>query len=396
MDVLVTKTFIDKVQEIKEMDEEEKELKIKEWLERETVICRRCGNRRFEMNKMDSECEECIQEMQKDEQDELAELKDELEKLGYEVDVSEIRRIKGFGVNNRIMITKEFIKEYMKIIDLEDKEVRKEIHKWLNENTTWCEGCEIRWMNNMFRLGETICEDCKEKDIDEMDDRVRRLKKIFEDMGIIMIEGELLRLISMGYTDGEILDKEFIEIFRENKNESEKELKKKLDKLLKEQAGISAISNALRKELNIPIIKKSNVVLTIADGKNIASLGIAEIEIEIQEDLGITLEVEVIDSKQKELILRTNLLKYGILDMREGMLTIELNNEIYEKPIDYNGRKDVSFEESESETESDTEEKDNEINDSSEESGDEYEEIEQEELFSFVKNNGMKKKNKVK
>ena len=55
---------------------------------------------------------------------------------------------------------------------------------------------------------------------------------------IIMIEGELLRLISMGYTDGEILDKEFIEIFQENKNKSEKELKKKLDKLLKEQTGI--------------------------------------------------------------------------------------------------------------------------------------------------------------
>ncbi|CAB4418800.1 unnamed protein product [Rhizophagus irregularis] len=57
-------------------------------------------------------------------------------------------------------------------------------------------------------------------------------------MRVIMIEGELLRLISMGYTDGEILDKEFIEIFQENKNKSEKELKKKLDKLLKEQAGI--------------------------------------------------------------------------------------------------------------------------------------------------------------
>ncbi|PKC53192.1 hypothetical protein RhiirA1_479806 [Rhizophagus irregularis] len=115
MDVLVTKTFIDKVQEIKEMDEEEKELKIKEWLERETVICRRCSNRRFKMNKMDSECEECIQEMQKDEQDELAELKDELEKLGYEVDVSEIRGIKGFGVNNRIMITKDRV--YKKIYE---------------------------------------------------------------------------------------------------------------------------------------------------------------------------------------------------------------------------------------------------------------------------------------
>ncbi|CAB4418772.1 unnamed protein product [Rhizophagus irregularis] len=123
-------------------------------------------------------------------------------------------------------------------------------------------------------------------------------------------------------------------------------------------AGILAISNALRKKLNIPIIKKSNVVLTIADG--------------------------------------TNLLKYGILDMREGMLTIELENEIYEIPIDYNGRKDVSFEESESETESDTEEKDNEIDDSSEESEDEYEEIEQEELFSFVENNEIKEKNEVK
>ncbi|EXX54011.1 hypothetical protein RirG_238590 [Rhizophagus irregularis DAOM 197198w] len=54
----------------------------------------------------------------------------------------------------------------------------------------------------------------------------------------MIIEEELLRLTSMGYTDGEILDKEFIEIFQENKNESEKELKKKLDKLLKEQAGV--------------------------------------------------------------------------------------------------------------------------------------------------------------
>ncbi|CAB4442398.1 unnamed protein product [Rhizophagus irregularis] len=133
-------------------------------------------------------------------------------------------------------------------------------------------------------------------------------------------------------------------------------------------AGISAISNALRKELNIPIIKKSNVVLTIADGKNIASLGIAEIEIEIKEDLGIMLEVEVIDSKRKELILGTNLLKYGILDMREGMLTIELEDEMYEIPIV----------------------------EKIEESGDEYEEMEQEELFSFVANNEMKKKNEVK
>ncbi|CAB4495649.1 unnamed protein product [Rhizophagus irregularis] len=212
MDILVTKTFIDKVQEIEEIDEREKELKIREW--------------------------ECIKEMQKDEQDELAELKDEIEKLGYEIDVSKIQRMKSFGVNNRILITEEFIMEYMGIIELEDKELRREIHKWLNENTTWCERCEIRWMNNMFRFGRTVCKDCEEEDVDEIDDRVKRLQKIFEDIGTIVTEEELLRLTSMGYTDGEILDKEFIEIFQENKNESEKELKKKLDKLLKEQAGI--------------------------------------------------------------------------------------------------------------------------------------------------------------
>ncbi|PKC52088.1 hypothetical protein RhiirA1_405163, partial [Rhizophagus irregularis] len=136
MDILVTRIFMDKIQEIEELDEREKELRIKEWLEKETIMCEKCGNRRFEMNEADSECGECIKEAQKNEQDELIELKNNLEKLGYEIDVSEIQRIKKFGVNNRIMVTEEFIERYMEMIDLEDKELRKEIHKWLNENTT--------------------------------------------------------------------------------------------------------------------------------------------------------------------------------------------------------------------------------------------------------------------
>ncbi|PKY63421.1 hypothetical protein RhiirA4_492300, partial [Rhizophagus irregularis] len=91
----------------------------------------------------------------------------------------------------------------------------------------------------MFRTGEVVCKDCgEEENIDKIDKRIKKLKKIFENDGIIVTEGEVSRIISMGYTDGEILDKEFIEIFQENKNELEKELKKKLDKLLKEQAGI--------------------------------------------------------------------------------------------------------------------------------------------------------------
>ncbi|GET51528.1 ribonuclease H-like domain-containing protein [Rhizophagus irregularis DAOM 181602=DAOM 197198] len=213
---------------------------IKEWIDLSTKICGRCNKQKLDyvISEEDGRCEECNREIREDEQDELIELKNNLEKLGYEIDVSEIQRIKNFGVNNRIIVTEGFIERYMGIIELEDRELRKEVHKWLNENTTWCERCEIRWMNDMFRLEGTICKDCEEEDIDEIDDRVKRLQKIFEDIGTMITEEELLRLTSMGYTDGEILDKEFIEIFQENKNESEKELKKKLDKLLKEQAGV--------------------------------------------------------------------------------------------------------------------------------------------------------------
>jgi predicted aspartyl protease len=110
-------------------------------------------------------------------------------------------------------------------------------------------------------------------------------------------------------------------------------------------AGPSVITNKLRKELKIPIIRKSHISLAIADGKSIASLGIAEIEIGIDEEIGIILEFEVIESEKKELILGTDLLRYGIIDMKEGLLTIEWEDEIYEIPIDFEGKKSVRFDE---------------------------------------------------
>jgi hypothetical protein len=138
----------------------------------------------------------------------------------------------------------------------------------------------------------------------------------------------------------------------------------------------------LRRELDIPIIGKSNVSLTIADGKTIASLGVANILIEINKDIGIDLKVEVIDSNKRDLILGTDLLKYGIIDMKEGVLTIELDGEEYEIPIDFEGReKNKEYESrSDSESEYDTESEE----DSSNENENEYEENEKKELFSFM------------
>ncbi|CAB5357951.1 unnamed protein product [Rhizophagus irregularis] len=114
---------------------------IKEWMDLSTKICNRCNKQKLDymISEENGRCEECNQEIREEEQDELIELKNNLEKLGYAIDVSEIQRIKNFGVNNRIMVTEEFIERYMRIIELGDKELRREIHKWLNENTTWCE-----------------------------------------------------------------------------------------------------------------------------------------------------------------------------------------------------------------------------------------------------------------
>ncbi|CAG8742137.1 17000_t:CDS:2, partial [Rhizophagus irregularis] len=111
---------------------------IKEWMDLSTKICNRCNKQKLDymISEENGRCEECNQEIREEEQDELIELKNNLEKLGYTIDVSEIQRIKNFGVNNRIMVTEEFIERYMRIIELGDKELRREIHKWLNENTT--------------------------------------------------------------------------------------------------------------------------------------------------------------------------------------------------------------------------------------------------------------------
>ncbi|RGB23782.1 hypothetical protein C1646_774016, partial [Rhizophagus diaphanus] len=139
-----------------------------------------------------------------------------------------------------------FMKNYMTIKELDDEEIIGELRKWYSTNVMECPLC-----NRMILIREAIeydeefkgkiCKGCSEKEeenVKGVDKRIRELKKICDEMRIIVTEEELLRLTSMGYTDGEILDEEFIEIFQENKNELEKELKRKLNKLLREQAGI--------------------------------------------------------------------------------------------------------------------------------------------------------------
>ncbi|PKY61603.1 hypothetical protein RhiirA4_486809 [Rhizophagus irregularis] len=63
--------------------------------------------------------------------------------------------------------------------------------------------------------------------------RLERLKNLIEVLEIEVSDGELLRLISMEYRDVDILSADFIKLFQEYKNESEKEIKRILDEYLK-------------------------------------------------------------------------------------------------------------------------------------------------------------------
>ncbi|CAB4426071.1 unnamed protein product [Rhizophagus irregularis] len=61
-----------------------------------------------------------------------------------------------------------------------------------NENTTFCNECGIRWINNKFDKGKTKCKDC-ENDENEIDIRVKRLKQTCNEVKMEITEGELVR-----------------------------------------------------------------------------------------------------------------------------------------------------------------------------------------------------------
>ena len=69
-------------------------------------------------------------------------------------------------------------------------------------------------------------------------------------------------------------------------------------------ASVSLISDKLRRELNIPIIEKSDIRFIMTNGTRVASKGKIEIIMEINENTEIEIMMDVIESKEKELIIR--------------------------------------------------------------------------------------------
>ena len=86
----------------------------------------------------------------------------DLRKLGYDVEITEIERIRKFGVTARIITTYEFMKKYLTIWNLKDEELDKQILQWRTENTKECERCEIEKLKKEFEIGKEICIECEE------------------------------------------------------------------------------------------------------------------------------------------------------------------------------------------------------------------------------------------
>jgi clan AA aspartic protease len=116
-------------------------------------------------------------------------------------------------------------------------------------------------------------------------------------------------------------------------------------------AATSVITNKLRKELDIPIQKGSNVRFVLADGNKIATLGRMEVEIQIN-NKKIPIEVEIMDSKEKYIIIGNNILKKwnANIDFEEKILEISNNDEEIMIPIEYEKNKIIKSEVIENDT----------------------------------------------
>jgi hypothetical protein len=154
----------------------------------------------------------------------------------------------------------------------------------------------------------------------------------------------------------------------------------------------SVITNKLRKELNIPIQKGSNVRFVLADGNKIAALGRIEVEMQIN-NKKIPIEVEIMDSKEKYIIIGNDILKKwnANIDFEEKILEITNNDEEIMIPIEYEKNKTIKSEI----IENDTSDEETEYTSESEEES-EYEKEDKKEIHTIIEELRENSENKAK
>jgi predicted aspartyl protease len=157
-------------------------------------------------------------------------------------------------------------------------------------------------------------------------------------------------------------------------------------------AATSIITNKLRKELDIPIQKGSNVRFVLANGNKIAALGRTEVEIQIG-NKKIPIEIEIMDSKEKYIIIGNDILKKwnANIDFEEKILEIINNDEEIMIPIEYEKNKMIKSEI----IENNTSDKETEYTSKSEEKS-EYEKEDKKEIHTIIEKSGENSEKKAK
>jgi predicted aspartyl protease len=168
---------------------------------------------------------------------------------------------------------------------------------------------------------------------------------------------------------------------------------KEIKIIIDAEAATSVITNKLKKELDIPIQKGSNVRFVLANGNKIAALGKTEVEIQIN-NKKIPIEVEIMDSKEKYIIIGNNILKKwnANIDFEEKILEISNNDEEVIIPIEYEKNNRMIKSEV---IENDTSNEETEYTSESEEES-EYEKENKKEIHTIIKESGENSENKAK
>lgn len=127
----------------------------------------------------------------------------------------------------------------------------------------------------------------------------------------------------------------------------------KVDAVIDTGAAISAMTRTLIEELGYKIDKPSNVVIVTADGKKTRSLGkIVDIEL-ILNGVDTIVTVEVIESKDRTLILGNDWLRrvQAQIDMEKGKINVKGKKGFVDIPVEFYTKKNKLDEESEEEYE---------------------------------------------
>ncbi|CAB4396374.1 unnamed protein product [Rhizophagus irregularis] len=225
-EIMKTKDFMEKYMTIKELDDEKVKEEIKRWYNIYVIECPLCNKmllirEAIEYNEYFTGriCETCFEKEKNinngtEIEKRLKQLKKLMETSEVNITDEELLRLIDLEYKDIDILDEEFIELFQKNID----ETNKKLKRILDEH-----------------LGIFDEEESNDKEIES---RMMKIKETCKRMKTEITEGEILRMLRMGYSNKEILSWGFIKLFQENKNELEEVIKEILDKYLRKQIEI--------------------------------------------------------------------------------------------------------------------------------------------------------------